>query len=364
MREGAIVVGPDDPRLIGRRVEGWAVDVLDDNDALKFSLTGLLTGRITQNRNTTIRGGGYIEFVPQVGEDVNYLRDRFRVWQYVTVGADLLAWAWITGVPQKPSTARDGTSDVVRLNLLDKMLVLHEDGLPETYSLPAGTVVTAAVAQLITEAGETALAITDSPLTLRSPLSWESGTTRLRIINDLLDSIGYFSVWCDGMGRYRVEPYTLPATRRPVREFRAGQDSLHGRKMTRDQDVTSIPNRVIVRTRAGYEEPGMQSVWQNTDPTSPFSYQNRGGRWITDTREGVEAADQATLDAMAARIAAEATAPAASWSVTHASLPLSPNQVVLFAPRGVEPRLCVIQEYTASLSVGDDVQATWQEVSA
>lgn len=365
MRDGWEIVSAEDPRLsIPGREESWEVDVLDANDEFQYTLGRMLAARVTQNRYLTIRGGAYVEFVPDPARPVNFLNERLRIWQYVQVRGHRLCWPWLTGLPQSPELARSSTGQAIRVDLLDKMSVLDQDVLPDSYSLPAGTLVTGAVRQLILDAGEPAgsIAITDSPLMLRAPMSWEGMTSRLRIINDLLDTISYFSIWCDGGGKFQAAPYTLPADRVPVRQFVAGPESVHKARMFRKQDLAGIPNRVICRTRPAYDTPALQHTEDNTNPDSPFSYQGRGNRWLVDAQDGVEAADLPTLVAMTKRAMAEKLAPTATWAVEHASMPIYPNQAAIFQPLGMEPMLITVASTEITLSVGADVKAQWQEV--
>jgi len=74
----------------------------------------------------------------------------------------------------------------------------------------------------------------------------------------------------------------------------------------------------------------LTSSIDNTDPTSPYSIANRG-RVIGYSEEGVEAADQTTLDAYAKRRLNELTNPTASVQIQHAPIPgLAVNNVVRF----------------------------------
>jgi hypothetical protein len=67
------------------------------------------------------------------------------------------------------------------------------------------------------------------------------------------------------------------------------------------------------------------------DPASPYSYENRGNRWITQTEVGVEVAGQNDLDLYVVRKLVTATSVTSAMKVSHIFLPdLLVNSVVRF----------------------------------
>src|SRR5690606_1807132 len=85
--------------------------------------------------------------------DVDWFRDRIRIWWEVQDGP-----TWPLGTFMSSSASDEYQDGWVSkpVELLDKPAVLQQDAVPRSYSLEAGTVVTAAIANLILEAGETA----------------------------------------------------------------------------------------------------------------------------------------------------------------------------------------------------------------
>lgn len=347
--------GPDP--LTTHRVESWRVDLLDANDVNLGALQGCTGGSIEQKVAAVIRGGGTLDVV-DVGQDIDWLSARVQPWW--TVGD--LSWPLGVFLLSAPVAEHDETGRSWRVELLDKLAVLDQDKVDGSYSLPAGTVVTDAVAALITGAGETALAITESAETLTSGMVWEAGTSRLRICNDLLAAINYFALWCDGYGRYVAAPYIRPQDRPSAWDFAAGPRAVHTGRFTRDEDLAAIPNKVVLVSSAGVDDEALVSVATNTDPASPFSEPSRG-RWITHTETGVEATSQAVLDALAARRLTELSSVTATLTVEHAALPLNLNDAVEFDTGGVRTR-AVIQSTTQALAVGALTRATMREVQA
>lgn len=348
--------GPDP--LTTHRTESWHVDLLTADDVAIATLDGVTGGRIEQNVNAVISGGGTLDIV-DVGQDVDWLAHRVQPWWTVEGYG-----SWPLGVYlfASPVASHDDTGRRWRVELLDKLAVLDQDHVDGSFSLPAGTVVTDAVRDVIASAGETATAITDSVETLAAGMVWPANTTKLRICNDLLAAINYFSVRCDGWGRYVAAPYVRPQDRPVAREFVAGARSIHLPDFTIDQDVVAIPNKVVVVSAAGPDEPALVGVATNTDPESPYSFQRRGDRWIVASEEGVEATSQTVVDAIAARRLVELSTVSATLEIEHAAVPLDLNAVVRFTSGGVDVRASV-PRWGLDLAAGRLMRTTIREVA-
>lgn len=343
--------------LTGHRVEDWWVELLDRNDTPLGRLRGVTGGRLDQNVHAIISGGGTLH-LQDLGQDIDWLSARVQPW-YSVAGHE----PWPLGIflPSAPTAGYSPTGRRWSVELLDKLAILDQDKVDGSYSLPAGTNVTLAVQEVIMSAGEDRVAITASSETLTSGMVWEAGTSKLRIVNDLLASINYFSLRADGHGRYVAQPYTRPEDRELNWEFLEGARAIHSPDFTRDEDLASVPNKVVLVSSAAIDEPAMVGVATNEDPSSRFSYQSRG-RWITHTEDLVEATSQEVLDGLAARKLADLSAATATLSVEHAALPLQLNDAVRFVTAGVETR-GVVQKMSQALEVGALTRSTIREVA-
>jgi hypothetical protein len=336
-----VVVVDQDGVLTGNRVTAFRFDLLDSGEALLGVLGNVAGGELSWDAYASVKGVGTLE-VSDLGDvEIDWLDTRIRpsilftragggseVYE-VQLGVFLCA----APVEQWTATGRRWT-----VELADKLSVLDQDiasGNPAgltAYTAQAGANVIELVKALIAETGEASPAIEPDSATLPAPLVWEIGTTRLQIINDLLDVAGHFSLWCDGAGNYRATHYVHPSARVPVYEvlapFTPGPTSLMSPEWTKDRDIYSVPNRYLVVGMGDGETEALTAVATNVDPASPYSYPARG-RWITAVETGVEAADQAALDAIASRRLSDATSVTTSLEVEHAFLPdLLVNAVV------------------------------------
>lgn len=357
---------PDDPNLAKHRTREWfSYEILNASDRRLFTLARARKdfGRVDLNADSPIRGSGSFGWVDDPAQPkVDPLVHRVRIWQHVVAGGVEMEWPWITGPISMPKQQRSGGEDYMSAAILDKTSILDEDAIEEPLSMIAGASVTGSVKALILAGDASAsFGITDSGLVLRAPMVWPAGTSRLRIVNDLLDSIGYFAVWCDGWGRYMSGPYTLPRDRPVRRAFNTGEGaSLHKGTWSRSQNLTNVPNKVVAISRGGYELEVLVGR-ASLPPESPFSAANRGVEKVR-VIEGVEASDQATIDMIAQRELAAALTPAVIWNVEHASMPLSLQDRVIFAPARMPQTSVTVRTMSIRLQVGATITAEWRGI--
>lgn len=333
----------------------WSFQLLDNADRPLGDLDGVNGGRSEIVALSALGGSASMSIDRR--RDIDWMKDRVQARWTGPTGS----WAvgtYLFTSPQEQHTEFGVTHEV---GLLTKVSILSEDSVDDRYTLPEGTPIIPAVLALIHSTGETRVAVTDAPATLTSALTWPAGTTKLSIINDLLQAAGYWSLWCDGSGQFRVEPYVAPRDRSPAYVFEHGEASVHFPDWSREQDMTSVPNKITLQTQGSDTEPVLIGVAKNENPDSPFSFQARG-RWITPQTETVEASSQAVIDSLAARKLADAMSPVSRLSVTHAMLELHPNELVEFIPEDGKRRLASIQRMSMDYTFDTDIAAEWREV--
>lgn len=349
-------MGVDAVTLLGPRVETFWVDLLDDDDNFIRTLQTVESdsGTVTVNLDATIRGGCEV----RLHEELDWLTSRIRPW----VRVNDQSWPLGVYLTASPTLENDSTGQAWKVGGLDKTVILDEWKADESFVVDAGVQVIPKVIELINSVGESRITATDNGKISRYSHTWPPGTAMLRIVNDLLLSVDYSAVWVDGYGFFRLEPYILPRNRAISRTFRAGQASIHSPSWTREQDIASVPNKVVAVTTGTGPEPGMIATAVNTRDDSPYSYQNRGGRWVVKHYEGVEAVDQASLDALAERYLWGASSPSAHLKVSHAVVPVEIGQVVRFISTDIDVKAS-INEYKIPLQVGGLTEALWTELT-
>jgi hypothetical protein len=161
------------------------------------------------------------------------------------------------------------------------------------------------VAAVTTLLGGVAASIAPSTATLVAAKEYDPGTSKLKIINDLLGMINYESLSFDEDGVAVVQPYTAPSVRTEEYVYATDQSGLMVPEADQELDLFSVPNQWTLVVSEP-DQPAIVSTYTNNDPGSPTSTVRRD-RIISDFRIEVEAVDQATLDAKVERLAFEAS---------------------------------------------------------
>lgn len=312
--------------LTTHRQESWHLDLLNLKDTSLGVLDGVTEGSFTFNSNATIRGGGSINYA---GPAVDWLRHRIQPWYSLTAGGQSMEWPIGIFIPASPSTQYGIAGRAGSIELYDKTHILDQDRVEKTFVASAGTTATTLVRSIITGAGEKKIALTDSTATLRKAIAWEAGTSKLQIVNDLLDSINYFSIWCDGYGAFRADPYDSPASRMNQFGFVDDSKGIYLPDFTHTADAFDVPNKVLCIAQGDGDSPALTAVATNTDPNNPYSQPYRG-RWIVRVEESVEASNQTILNGIANRFLSEGQQVGSTYQIKHAPIDLRPNDAVGF----------------------------------
>lgn len=299
-----------------------------------------------------------------------------RTVQWVNDGPLFPEVPWGTFLLEKAGEEWDDTGRVWSLSMLDRCTVPSQDAVDQSYSLAAGTLILQQVRTILASCGEYIGIDESNALITSSGMVWEAGTSKLKIINDLLDVANYNSLWMDGWGNLQATPRVLPANRSILYELlgvprvlQDGEKSIYTPEWTRDRDSFKVPNKVIAVQAAGGEDvAALVGQWTNDDPDSPYSYTRRG-RWIThtldsvDTPEGTDAEIIAFLQARARATLVSMSAVQSEVKVEHLPIPVRVSDVLRFANTraGVDARHVITSLELETSSTGL-MKSTLQEV--
>lgn len=168
--------------------------------------------------------------------------------------------------------------------------------------------------------------ITPSTKTLPVAMSWEPGTSYLRIINDLLSAVNYESAWFDENGTFVARPYQSPETRPPEYTYATDETSVISGTVDQVLDLYGVANKWVLVV-SDPDRAAIVGSYTNTSPSSPTSTVNRG-RTIVDFRTEQDAADSASLNAKAQRLAFEASQVYEEVEFSTAVMPIHSNSDV------------------------------------
>lgn len=349
--------------LYGDRVTDYRWEILEHADGVDH-LVGVLDGVIdtsaslTWNLYDAVKGGGQLRVA-----DLDHAQSgMLRIGELPLESVRLRPVCVIEGLPEIPLSVFlvsagveqwSKTGRVWALELLDRCTVPDQDLTEESFAVPAGTRILAAVRDVLASAGEHIDVDGSDTRTVAAAMVWPAGTSKLTIVNDLLAAGGYTALWVDGVGAFQATPYVVPAERSVMyevlgkpRELVDGESSIYEQEWQRDRDAYQVPNKVIaVQGATGDDAEAIVGVWTNEDPSSPFSFQARG-RWIVHVLDNVDVPDgnsaqiEAFLERKARQSLIAASAVQAQVEISHLPVPLRVSEVVRFAstPAGVDAR--------------------------
>lgn len=337
----------------------WRHYLLNDRDERIGVLDGVTGGSVTLQGLTRLGATGSIS-IDDRGQEIDWLNHRVQsVYDPGLPGVEPRQVAtMLLSSPEEEWTSWGRTFNV---QTWPKTAVIDEDAFPDVYSLPKGANIVDAVVALIRSTGEERIAATPSDKTLVNPQTWDAGESKLTIINDLLEAAGYWSLWADGGGQFRVEPYVSPSDRPVMYDFVKGEKSIYLPEWSRSLDLSSVPNLYIVRGMGSDDAPALSGSWRNDDPDSPFSFQARG-RWITRVEEGVEGASAEVFTQLAQRRLYDASSAVEHLKVRHELVYLNPNDAVYFEHDDYSGTF-TIQNMTVGFQTDAIVEAEWRRTS-
>ena len=340
----------------GHRQVAIEVMLLDATEQEKGILQGVIGGEVTLSASTRLKASGSLELL-DLGQEINWASDRVRITYRIQGGASWPLGVFLLAAPTKTYT--DGGASW-KVELLSKLTLLDEDCVETPTQV--GTVYPAlALLQFaLVDVGKAD--ITESAARLASTMTWEAGTPRLTIFNDILEAIGYWSMGVGGSGAFQIRPYVPPAQRPLSWRFAEGEAAIHLPEWSREQDLAGIPNKVVLVSQGGDDKPALVGIARNMNPSSPASYPSRG-RWITHTETGVEASTQEVITQLAEKKLLEAQTAIAKIEIEHLPVPIWTNDLVEFTSHGVRTR-ATVQSIKYTLSPDGLCKTTLREVQA
>lgn len=345
----------------GARTERFSYRLFD----LGFKPLGTLDGvsgcTLDGSVWTPIRWGGSLEWA---GTDpVDWGQVMIQPVYHVR---DVGEWPLGMFLARSPRIEHDSTVDLkVSAQLYDLTYKLAQWAkLPAPLSLPAGTVVTTAIAAQLQLGGITRFSVTPSTAVLKAPMAWDSGESRLKVINDLAASISYWSAHADPNGIMLVDPYAAPLERSPAWGFAPGDASIYVPRWAEEQDDFDVPNRLsgVQKVTDGVSPATYTAVLDSLDPASPYTAARRGFFVDGDTLRDVDAADAAALKAAVDRALLDAASKVRNLTVTHLWLPgVEIGDAVTFTPDG-RVRRASVSKQALKLEAPLLVRSEWWEV--
>lgn len=310
---------------VGRRRWTFRYDLLDVSGNVKKALANVYNGSITYSTTAAIRRTAQFQIVDD--PDINFLQDRIRPYARLRMpDGGYAEWPVGTFLLSTPPRQLVESTLVRSVQGYDFGQILADDKVTDRYTIGSGTVVTTAIAYLLTSAGLNAQNVQASAATLPTTQDWAMGTTKAKIVADLLNAINYAPLWFDALGVAQVLPFVAQPARAVEYTYANDRLSVIFAGMQDGLDLFNVPN-VFVLAVSQPDRSVLRSVYTNSNPSSPTSTVSRG-RSITMVDTSQNAVDQATLDALAQRAAYNASQVAETAVFTTALMPFHGNEDV------------------------------------
>ena len=176
-------------------------------------------------------------------------------------------------VPAQRIYSQASTEGTVDARGLEWLLTIDE--YPKGYSISAGNDFALEVRNCLRDAGLNRYNIPNSGKTVPRKRTWDPGTKRIKVVNDLLDSISYYPIH---MGRDgRLTSFKIPNTAHaePAVMYDTGSRSDIVGVITESPDMENFANRMVVIAEDA-ERDTIRVIESNTNQASPVSIPRLG----------------------------------------------------------------------------------------
>lgn len=350
---------PHDPLAGPRYGEALDVRLLDLDDQVVAELDGVTGASLDSSIHTTIRSSGSLKI--DLTEPIDWHRHRVSLtYRFRCSRGDTHEYPLGVYLPTTPGASYFTNRSKSDVELYDKTQLVAAGGMPSTWTVDKGKTVAQAVRDILATVGEEGRVIApdDEGGTLLNAMVFQPGTSKLRMINDILEAANFFSVWVDGDGSWRLDPYIPPASRGIEWTHRSGENAIFKEGFTHTADGFNVPNEVVVVGRSERDEDGNETeppralAW-NQDPNDPYSIPSRG---YTITAEPIQEQDATSLEVLeeiAQRRLVEMSAVTSTYELEHAWLPTPLNSAVrLVVPEHNIDAVAVLQSTSWSWTAG------------
>lgn len=345
------------------------LDLLNTSNVFVEDISAdLVSGEVARNNYADVHGSCSLSIMRELA----WGRSRVRPFMVLADGAVSARFNLGVFVLTTPDSVRGDDVATFTVGGFDLMHLL-QTGPGDTYVAASGVTYFTAIQAALTAAvpGSTlTLDGTRQATTLPSTMVWaltpDQPASWIRIINDLLDAIGYRGLWVDYDGVFRSAPYADPATRTVEWTFNTADvtTDLVGEDRSLASDVWAARNwwRFVrkVSTAQPVEGNGIYTVTNaSTGRTSVAAL----GRTVRAPVQFLDAADHASLVSQGDRIVSGDQATSRVFTITVDPLPVAGHfDVVQFLDAG-ESDKCQVSAWTLPMD-GSPGRWTLQAVSA
>ncbi len=305
----------------GKQVLDFAFYLCDNNDNILSKLDVTDSFTISHSTEATIKRTLELDII---NLNVDLINKRIKAFVNIA-GVEYPLGVFCIESPMKNIVNGFVTRQI---KAYDKTVILQNDCLLENLYLPVGTLVTNAIEEVVNGSGIKRIDIIDSDKKLNRDYEFLIGTSRLEVINTLLEYINYTSINFTNDGYATAKPYTLPTNREVDFNYATNDISIIKPDRTVELDLFSVPN-VFIATSSNSETESLTSIYINDNPNSKVSTVTRG-RNIAKKFEVNDIVDQRTLDSYVRRLAYDYTTIYEKITFTTGVVPFHDNENCIY----------------------------------
>lgn len=271
-----------DNRIVGTSYRFVRVDRSTGEEVCE--IRALRGGSISRNDDTRIKESAEVGIVG----DADFGPDLVRVYMGAEWPGETASVVLGTFLPSIPGRSVNQLYSTGTLHMSGRLQELLDDQFGSPVTVGKGEVAVERAAEVIEGAGlEVVAEESDYRVTENryygvgaDQNNSQVGSTKLDMVNDLLDLAGFRAAYTDPMGRVILEKYRDPDEIAPSWSFVEGPSAKFEWSMTEEKDSSSTANHVVVVY--GPNEDGERYIGEawDRDPESPLSTVSRG-RTIT-----------------------------------------------------------------------------------
>lgn len=304
----------------GKRHIDFRFDLLDENDKKIGDITHLVeaeSSTVSMDSEAEIHRTANFRLL-DTGE-IDFLKERIRPWAILDMGNGYVSFPLGVFLLSSPKKEYVGDMHYRNVDAYDKLLVLVDDGFTTRVVADEGEIVTDFIVGLLQDAGIAKINIEQSDKTFPTWLDWGPDTSRLEIINELLEIINYEKLHVNENGYFVSRPYQTPE--RKVIEYTYKTDNLSviapGANI--EQDFFNVANQFVGVVSEPDRVP-LTYTYENMNEDSPTSIPRRG-RVITKYIDS-DSVDLETLRGEVEKVAYEDSQVASVMTFETAIMPI------------------------------------------
>ena len=204
---------------------------------------------------------------------MDWNKDRLKIWLL----DDGIKESLGVFLPRNISKVTESGSTLINATGYDLSILASEDCILERLSLAQGTLYLDQIQSLLISCGITKIIADASTATLQSTRDdWDVGTSKLKIVNQLLSEISFRSLEIDKNGSALLRRYESPSVSNISHIYREGKASIVEPDTTTDSNLYEIPNIWIATVSNPDLAAPLKAQYINDNPLSKTSTVYRG----------------------------------------------------------------------------------------